>query len=1051
MAKFFIDRPIFAWVLAIIIMLVGALSILKLPIEQYPNVAPPAIEIQASYPGADAKTLQDSVTQVIEQNMNGIDGLMYMSSSSDSSGTLTLTLSFESGTDADIAQVQVQNKLQLATPLLPQEVQQQGIQVKKSSSSFLMVAGFISDDDNMTQNDISDYISSTIKDPLSRTKGVGDTQVFGAQYAMRIWMDPHKLNNYNLTPVDVISALNTQNTQVAAGQLGGTPPVPGQQLNASIIAQTRLTSTEEFGKILLKVNEDGSQVRLRDVARIELGAENYEIIARYNGKPASGIGIKLATGANALDTANAVKAELAKMQSTFPAGMKVVYPYDTTPFVKISIFEVVKTLIEAIVLVFLVMYLFLQNFRATLIPTIAVPVVLLGTFAVISAFGYSINTLTMFGMVLAIGLLVDDAIVVVENVERVMAEEGLPPKEATKRSMEQIQGALVGIALVLAAVFIPMAFFGGSTGVIYRQFSITIVSAMALSVLVAFILTPALCATMLKPVEKGEHGKTTGFFGWFNRMFDKSTNHYVDSVGHMIRSTGRYMLIYLLIVVGMAFLFMRLPSSFLPEEDQGLLLAQAQLPAGATQERTQKVLDQVTDYFLTQEKDSVKSVFTVNGFGFAGRGQNTGIAFVSLKPWDERTSSDMKVPAIAGRAMQALGAIKDAMVIPFNLPAIIELGNATGFDFELIDQNNLGHEKLTEARNQLFGMIAQHPDTLVGVRPNGLEDTPQYKLTIDQEKAQALGVSLSDINTTLAASWGGSYVNDFIDRGRVKKVYVMGKADSRMLPDDIGKWYVRNSSGTMVPFSAFSTAKWQYGSPRLERYNGLPAMEILGQAAPGKSSGAAMDLMEELAAKLPAGIGYDWTGMSYQERLSGNQAPALYAISLIVVFLCLAALYESWSIPFSVMLVVPLGVIGALIFTTLRGLSNDVYFVVGLLTTIGLSTKNAILIVEFAKDLMDKEGKGLIEAALEACRMRLRPILMTSLAFILGVLPLAISTGAGSGSQNAVGTGVIGGMVTATLLAIFFVPVFFVVVRRRFGRKKDNAAKGHPVTSDQTH
>jgi multidrug efflux pump len=1051
MAKFFIDRPIFAWVLAIIIMLVGALSILKLPIEQYPNVAPPAIEIQATYPGADAKTLQDSVTQVIEQNMNGIDGLMYMSSSSDSSGTLTLTISFESGTDADIAQVQVQNKLQLATPLLPQEVQQQGIQVKKSSSSFLMVAGFISDDDNMTQNDISDFISSSIKDPISRTKGVGDTQVFGAQYAMRIWMDPHKLNNYNLTPVDVISALNTQNTQVAAGQLGGTPPVPGQQLNASIIAQTRLTSTDEFGKILLKVNEDGSQVRLRDVARIELGAENYEIVARYNGKPASGIGIKLATGANALDTANAVKEELTKLQPTFPAGLKVVYPYDTTPFVKISIFEVVKTLIEAIVLVFLVMYLFLQNFRATLIPTIAVPVVLLGTFAVISAFGYSINTLTMFGMVLAIGLLVDDAIVVVENVERVMAEEGLPPKEATKRSMEQIQGALVGIALVLAAVFIPMAFFGGSTGVIYRQFSITIVSAMALSVLVAFILTPALCATMLKPIKKGEHGKTTGFFGWFNRMFDKSTNHYVDGVGHMVRSTGRYMVIYLVIVVGMAFLFVRLPSSFLPEEDQGLLLAQAQLPAGATQERTQKVLDQVTDYFLTQEKDTVKSVFTVNGFGFAGRGQNTGIAFVSLKPWDERTGSDMKVPAIAGRAMQALGAIKDAMVIPFNLPAIIELGNATGFDFELIDQNNLGHDKLTEARNQLFGMIAQHPDTLVGVRPNGMEDTPQYKLTIDQEKAQALGVSLSDINTTLAASWGGSYVNDFIDRGRVKKVYVMGKADSRMLPDDIGKWYVRNSSGTMVPFSAFSSAKWQYGSPRLERYNGLPAMEILGQAAPGKSSGAAMDLMEELAAKLPAGIGYDWTGMSYQERLSGNQAPALYAISLIVVFLCLAALYESWSIPFSVMLVVPLGVIGALIFTTLRGLSNDVYFVVGLLTTIGLSTKNAILIVEFAKDLMDKEGKGLIEATLEACRMRLRPILMTSLAFILGVLPLAISTGAGSGSQNAVGTGVIGGMVTATILAIFFVPVFFVVVRRRFGKKKEESANSHPVEHNQTH
>ncbi|WP_416413012.1 efflux RND transporter permease subunit [Pantoea sp. App145] len=1045
MAKFFIDRPIFAWVIAIIIMLAGALSIISLPIEQYPNVAPPAVEIQATYPGADAKTLQDSVTQVIEQNMNGIDGLMYMSSNSDSSGTLTLTITFQSGTDADIAQVQVQNKLQLAMPLLPQEVQQQGIQVKKSSSSFLMVAGFVSDDPNMTQNDISDYVASNIKDPISRTLGVGDTQVFGAQYAMRIWLDPHKLNNFQLTPVDVISALGTQNTQVAAGQLGGTPPVPGQQLNASIIAQTRLTSTEEFGNILLKVNTDGSQVRLRDVAKIELGGENYDIIARYNGKPASGIGIKLATGANALDTADAVKSELAKLQPFFPSGMKVVYPYDTTPFVKISIFEVVKTLFEAIVLVFLVMYLFLQNFRATLIPTIAVPVVLLGTFAIIAACGYSINTLTMFGMVLAIGLLVDDAIVVVENVERVMAEEGLPPKEATKRSMEQIQGALVGIALVLSAVFIPMAFFGGSTGVIYRQFSITIVSAMALSVLVALILTPALCSTMLKPVEKGSHGKTTGFFGWFNRLFDKSTHHYVDSVGHIVRSTGRYLVLYLLIVIGMAYLFLRLPTSFLPEEDQGLLLAQAQLPAGATQERTQKVLDQVSDYFLTKEKDSVNSVFTVNGFGFAGRGQNTGIAFVSLKPWDERGSSDMKVPAIAARAMRALGAIKDAMVIPFNLPAIIELGNATGFDFQLIDQGNLGHEKLTEARNQLFGMVAQHPDTLVGVRPNGMEDTPQYKLIIDQEKASALGVSLSDINTTLGAAWGGSYVNDFIDRGRVKKVYVMGQANARMLPDDVSKWYVRNSAGEMVSFGAFSSAKWQYGSPRLERYNGLPSMEILGQAAPGKSSGDAMDLMEQLASKLPAGIGYDWTGMSYQERLSGNQAPALYAISLIVVFLCLAALYESWSIPFSVMLVVPLGVVGALLFTTVRGLSNDVYFVVGLLTTIGLSAKNAILIVEFAKDLMEKEGKGLVESTLEASRMRLRPILMTSLAFILGVLPLAISTGAGSGAQNAVGTGVMGGMVTATALAIFFVPVFFVVVRRRFSKNKSELEQGHPV------
>ena len=1037
MAKFFIERPIFAWVLAIIVMLAGALSILKLPIEQYPEVAPPAVQIQATYPGADAKTLQDSVTQVIEQNMNGIDGLLYMSSSSDSTGTLQLTLTFAAGTDPDIAQVQVQNKLQLATPLLPQEVQQQGISVEKSSSSFLMVAGFVSDDGSMDQNDIADYVASNIKDPISRTPGVGDTQLFGAQYAMRIWMDPAKLDNYSLTPVDVIAAIKAQNNQIAAGQLGGSPQVEGQELNASIIAQTRLTSVDEFRKILLKVNTDGSKVTLGDVARVALGGENYEVIARYNGKPAAGLGIKLATGANALDTAAAVKAELTKLEPFFPHGLKVTYPYDTTPFVKISIFEVVKTLFEAIVLVFLVMYLFMQSLRATLIPTIAVPIVLLGTFAIINALGYSINTLTMFGLILAIGLLVDDAIVVVENVERVMAEENLSPKEATKRSMEQIQGALVGIALVLSAVFIPMAFFGGSTGVIYRQFSITIVSAMVLSVLVALILTPALCSTILKPVKPGDHGKTKGFFGWFNRIFEKSTNHYVTCVSHIIRRTGRYLVIYLAIVVAMVFLFARLPTSFLPEEDQGLLLAQAQLPAGATQQRTQKVLDQVTNYFLTKEKDNVNSVFTVNGFGFSGRGQNTGIAFVSLKPWDERSGSANKVPAIAARAMGALSQIKDAFVIPFNLPAIIELGNATGFDFELIDQANLGHEKLTEARNQLLGMVAQHPDMFVGVRPNGLEDTPQYRLIIDQEKATALGVSISDINTTLGSAWGGSYVNDFIDRGRVKKVYIMGEANARMLPSDINKWYVRNSNDQMVPFSAFTSAKWQYGSPRLERYNGLPSMEILGQPAPGKSSGEAMAMMEQLASKLPAGIGYQWTGMSYQEQMSGNQAPALYAISLIVVFLCLAALYESWSIPFSVMLVVPLGIVGALLFTTLRGLSNDVYFVVGLLTTIGLSAKNAILIVEFAKDLMDKEGKGLMESTLEAVRMRLRPILMTSLAFILGVLPLAISTGAGSGSQNAVGTGVIGGMVTATCLAIFLVPVFFVVVRRRFGKDKN--------------
>ncbi|HBR1757865.1 TPA: efflux RND transporter permease subunit [Klebsiella pneumoniae subsp. pneumoniae] len=1033
MSKFFIHRPVFAWVLAIIMMIAGGLAILQLPIAQYPTIAPPAVAISATYPGADAQTVQDTVTQVIEQNMNGIDNLMYMSSTSDSAGSVTITLTFKSGTDPDIAQVQVQNKLQLATPLLPQEVQQQGISVEKSSSSFLLVAGFISDNPTTTQDDISDYVASNVKDPISRLNGVGDVQLFGAQYAMRVWLDGNLLNKYNLTPVDVINALQVQNDQIAAGQLGGTPALKGQQLNASIIAQTRLKDPQEFGKVTLRVNADGSVVHLKDVARIELGGENYNVVARINGKPASGLGIKLATGANALDTATAIKAKLAELQPYFPQGMKVVYPYDTTPFVKISIHEVVKTLFEAIILVFLVMYLFLQNMRATLIPTIAVPVVLLGTFAVLSMFGYSINTLTMFGMVLAIGLLVDDAIVVVENVERVMVEEKLSPKEATEKSMSQIQGALVGIAMVLSAVFVPMAFFGGSTGAIYRQFSITIVSAMALSVLVALVLTPALCATLLKPAS-AEHHEKKGFFGWFNARFDQSVNHYTNSVSGILRGTGRYLVIYLLIFVGMAVLFMRLPTSFLPDEDQGVFLTMIQLPSGATQERTQKVLDTVTDYYLHNEKANVESVFTVNGFSFSGQGQNSGMAFVSLKPWEARSGDENSVESIIKRATVAFSQIKDAMVFPFNMPAIIELGTATGFDFELIDQGGLGHTALTQARNQLLGMVKQHPDQLVRVRPNGLEDTPQFKLDVDQEKAQALGVSLSDINETISAALGGYYVNDFIDRGRVKKVYVQADAHFRMLPSDINNMYVRSANGEMVPFSAFVTSHWIYGSPRLERYNGLPSMEILGEASPGKSTGEAMALMETLASKLPSGIGYDWTGMSYQERLSGNQAPALYAISLIVVFLCLAALYESWSIPFSVMLVVPLGVIGALLAATLRGLNNDVYFQVGLLTTIGLSAKNAILIVEFAKDLMEKEGKGLIEATLEASRMRLRPILMTSLAFILGVMPLVISHGAGSGAQNAVGTGVMGGMLTATLLAIFFVPVFFVVVRRRFTR-----------------
>ncbi|EBD7398477.1 efflux RND transporter permease subunit [Salmonella enterica] len=1037
MANFFIRRPIFAWVLAIILMMAGALAIMQLPVAQYPTIAPPAVSISATYPGADAQTVQDTVTQVIEQNMNGIDNLMYMSSTSGSAGSVTITLTFQSGTDPDIAQVQVQNKLQLATPLLPQEVQQQGISVEKSSSSFLMVAGFVSDNPNTTQDDISDYVASNIKDSISRLNGVGDVQLFGAQYAMRIWLDANLLNKYQLTPVDVINQLKVQNDQIAAGQLGGTPALPGQQLNASIIAQTRLKDPEEFGKVTLRVNTDGSVVHLKDVARIELGGENYNVVARINGKPASGLGIKLATGANALDTATAIKVKLAELQPFFPQGMKVVYPYDTTPFVKISIHEVVKTLFEAIILVFLVMYLFLQNIRATLIPTIAVPVVLLGTFAVLAAFGYSINTLTMFGMVLAIGLLVDDAIVVVENVERVMMEDNLSPREATEKSMSQIQGALVGIAMVLSAVFIPMAFFGGSTGAIYRQFSITIVSAMALSVLVALILTPALCATLLKPVSAEHHEKKSGFFGWFNTRFDHSVNHYTNSVSGIVRNTGRYLIIYLLIVVGMAVLFLRLPTSFLPEEDQGVFLTMIQLPSGATQERTQKVLDQVTHYYLNNEKANVESVFTVNGFSFSGQGQNSGMAFVSLKPWEERNGEENSVEAVIARATRAFSQIRDGLVFPFNMPAIVELGTATGFDFELIDQGGLGHDALTKARNQLLGMVAKHPDLLVRVRPNGLEDTPQFKLDVDQEKAQALGVSLSDINETISAALGGYYVNDFIDRGRVKKVYVQADAQFRMLPGDINNLYVRSANGEMVPFSTFSSARWIYGSPRLERYNGMPSMELLGEAAPGRSTGEAMSLMENLASQLPNGIGYDWTGMSYQERLSGNQAPALYAISLIVVFLCLAALYESWSIPFSVMLVVPLGVVGALLAASLRGLNNDVYFQVGLLTTIGLSAKNAILIVEFAKDLMEKEGRGLIEATLEASRMRLRPILMTSLAFILGVMPLVISRGAGSGAQNAVGTGVMGGMLTATLLAIFFVPVFFVVVKRRFNRHHD--------------
>lgn len=1045
MSKFFIDRPIFAWVIALVIMLAGILSILNLPINQYPNIAAPAVSIQVSYPGASAQTVQDTVVQVIEQQMNGIDNLRYISSESNSDGSMTIIVTFNQGTNSDIAQVQVQNKLQLATPLLPQEVQQQGMRVAKYQRNFMMVVGLVSMDGSLTEEDLSNYIVSNMRDPIARTSGVGDFQVFGAQYAMRIWLDPQKLVKYQLTPVDVSSAIQSQNVQIASGQLGGLPAVPGQQLNATIIGKTRLTSVEEFGKIFLKVDQSGAQVRLRDVARVELGGENYSIDAQFNGKPASGMALRLATGANALDTAKAVRATIERLKPFMPPGMEVVYPYDTTPVVTASIHEVVKTLGEAILLVFLVMFLFLQNFRATLIPTIAVPVVLLGTFAVLLAAGFTINILTMFGMVLAIGLLVDDAIVVVENVERVMAEEGLSPKEATRKSMGQIQGALVGIAMVLSAVFVPMAFFGGSTGVIYRQFSITIVSSMVLSVLVALILTPALCATLLKPVKQGHHEKR-GFFGWFNRTFESGQHRYERSVAAVIRHKVPFLLLYLLIVGVMVFLFTRIQSSFLPEEDQGVIFAQVTTPPGSSAERTQKVLDTMREMMMKNDSSAVSSMFTVNGFNFAGRGQSSGLAFIQLKPWEERPDAKDGASAVAGRAMGYLSGIKDAIVYAIVPPAVLELGNATGFDFYLQDQGGIGHEALMAARNQLLGMAAQNPK-LMQTRPNGLNDEPQFKLIVDDEKVRALGLSQSDVNQTLSIGWASSYVNDFIDRGRVKKVYLQGEASARMNPEDFNKWYVRNSAGEMVPVSAFARGEWIYGSPKLERYNGISSLEILGSAAPGYSTGDAMAEIERMAKDLPQGVGIAWTGLSYEERLSGSQAPALYALSLLVVFLCLAALYESWSIPIAVILVVPLGVVGALLATYFRGLANDVFFQVGLLTTIGLAAKNAILIVEFAKELHEG-GKNIVDAAVEASRMRLRPIIMTSMAFILGVVPLAISSGASSGSQHAVGTGVIGGMLTATILAIFWIPMFYVVVSSLF---KDKATKDQEAHGKEGH
>ena len=1034
MPDFFIRRPIFAWVVALLISLMGLLAIPSLPIAQYPDIAPPVITLRTTYPGASAQDTEEAVTAVIEKEINGAPGLMYMSATSSSDGAVEIAATFQQGTDPDIAAVEVQNRLKIVESRLPEAVRKEGVFVEKSSNNIQAMIS-LSSTGSLNDTELGEWASARIIPELKRVKGVGRVELFGAETSMRIWPDPEKLEALGLTPTDIVNAVAAQSERIIIGDIGGAAVPESAPINAGVVAEDAFRTPEEFASIALRTLSDGSSVKLGDVARVELGANSYAFFSRCNGQTATGMAIKMAPGSNAVETMGLLKAKMDELSRDFPPGVSYQIPYETTHFVEISIQKVISTLLEAVLLVFLVMFLFLQNFRATLIPTLVVPVALLGTFAVMWLSGFSINMLTMFGMVLSIGILVDDAIVVVENVERVIAEDKLPPKEATHKSMGQIQRALVGIAVVLSAVFMPMAFMSGATGEIYRQFSITLISSMLLSVFVAMSLTPALCATILKAAPEGGH-KPNALFARFNTLFEKSTQHYTDSTRSLLRCTGRYMVVYLLICAGMAVLFLRTPTSFLPEEDQGVFMTTAQLPSGATMVNTTKVLQQVTDYYLTKEKNNVQSVFTVGGFGFSGQGQNNGLAFISLKPWSERVGEENSVTAIIQRAMIALSSINKAVVFPFNLPAVAELGTASGFDMELLDNGNLGHEKLTQARNELLSLAAQSPNQVIGVRPNGLEDTPMFKVNVNAAKAEAMGVALSDINQTISTAFGSSYVNDFLNQGRVKKVYVQAGTPFRMLPDNINQWYVRNASGTMAPLSAYSSTEWTYGSPRLERYNGIPSMEILGEAAAGKSTGDAMKFMADLVAKLPAGVGYSWTGLSYQEALSSNQAPALYAISLVVVFLALAALYESWSIPFSVMLVVPLGVVGALLATDLRGLSNDVYFQVGLLTTIGLSAKNAILIVEFAVEMMQKEGKTPVEAIIEAARMRLRPILMTSLAFILGVLPLVISHGAGSGAQNAVGTGVMGGMFAATVLAIYFVPVFFVVVEHLFARFK---------------
>ena len=1029
-ARFFVRRPVFAWVISILIMLAGMLAIKTLPVAQYPDVAPPSIKISATYTGASAQTLENSVTQVIEQQLTGLDNLLYFTSTSSSDGSVSITVTFEQGTDPDTAQVQVQNKVQQAESRLPSEVQQAGVTVVKSQSNFLLIMGVYDKTDKASSSDIADWLVSNMQDPMARLDGVGSLQVFGAEYAMRIWMDPAKLASYSLMPSDVQTAIEAQNVQVSAGKIGALPSPDTQQLTATVRAQSRLQTVDQFKNIIVKSQSNGAVVRIGDVARVEMGSEDYTAIAKLNGHPAAGMAVMLAPGANALSTATLVKDKINEYKRNMPQGYDVAYPKDSTEFIKISVEDVVQTLFEAIILVVCVMYLFLQNIRATLIPALAVPVVLLGTFGVLALFGYSINTLTLFAMVLAIGLLVDDAIVVVENVERIMHDEGLPAREATEKSMGEISGALIAIALVLSAVFLPMAFFGGSTGVIYRQFSVTIISAMMLSVVVALTLTPALCGSILRHTPP--HKK--GFFGAFNRFYGSTERKYKHKVLNTLGRSGLVMVVYLAICGGMALAMWKLPGSFLPTEDQGEIMVQYTLPAGATNSRTAEVSKQVTDWFLNNEKDNTNVIFTVNGFSFSGSGQNAGMAFVSLKNWSDRKGAENTAQAIALRATKELGAIRDATLFAMTPPSVDGLGQSNGFTFELMASGGTDRAELLKMRDELIGK-ANQDTTLHAVRANDMPQTPQLQVDIDNNKAVSLGLSLSDVTSTLSSAWGGTYVNDFIDRGRVKKVYIQGDSDSRSAPSDLSKWFVRGSDDSMTPFSAFATTRWEYGPESLVRYNGAAAYEIQGENATGSSSGTAMTTMETLANNLPAGSTWAWSGLSLQEKLASGQALSLYAISILVVFLCLAALYESWSVPISVIMVIPLGLLGAALAAWMRGLSNDVYFQVALLTTIGLSSKNAILIVEFAEAAV-AEGYSLSRAALRAAQTRLRPIIMTSLAFVAGVTPLAIATGAGANSRIAIGTGIIGGTLTATLLAIFFVPLFFVLVKSLFTGKR---------------